>query len=145
MNVNNPYNNGYFRVWAGAHPEVYTQSWSSECNLGNQYWAYDASTSAYMNDNRTFDIVGDSLTVFFVSESFPETTTNADIKSYGYYMKVSSASLVAEVIYDDDGASFNNQTDLGFLLLSKIASDNGINPNTDIDPTYRILYRRYVS
>lgn len=29
--------------------------------------------------------------------------------------------------------------------IFKIASDNEINPNTDIDPTYRILYRRYVS
>lgn len=128
LNVNYPYSSGIFRVWEGAHQEVYTQAWSSSFNTSSYRWGYSAS-SPYMSRNQEFDVNGDSLTVMFQSESYPVTTTNYDILSYGYYMEVSAAALTAEVIYDDDGVVFRNQIDDGFLMLHKTDADNDSNRN----------------
>ncbi len=122
--TNYPYgSDGRFSLWEGAYPQVYDTSLSLPSNPKYNLYSYVGLTTY------NFDVIGDSVTVVFQSDAYPRTVSDGNSLGYGYWMKVTTNELSAEVIYDDDGAVFRNQKDNGFLMLSKNGMNDGFVSN----------------
>ena len=68
--------NGVFAIWSGAHTEVGSGTWSSECNLNNAYRKYTSGNSSAVSTVE-FDIPGDSFSAYYLSNAIP-------VGGYGY-------------------------------------------------------------
>ncbi len=136
---------GPFYIWAGAHNEVLTESFSASCNTSVQspsnpggyyrYFPYQSGKDQeYLYDE--FDISGDSLSIWYYSYAYDASQgyypngPYSDIVNYGYYMTISAGDLEANVEYDDDGVIFNNSSRPGLLFLAKHSVDDNVVPDS---------------
>ncbi len=101
-------NNDVLRIFEGNHPEYTYDS------------VFDSvATVTGASDHATYSVNGDTATFVFHADS---NSTGGN--GYGYYATCASNNdlviLVAEVIYDDDGAVYHNISSAGDLTLRKI-------------------------
>ena len=125
---------GTFYIWKGAHPvEIETQQYTADCNTsplsdtnpGGYYRFYtyqEGKNNQYLN--AAFDVDGDSISISYYSYAYPMSYNEySDMINYGYYMEITSGSIVAAVETDDDGVKFENISAPGKLVLQKFGSE----------------------
>ena len=112
---------GQFYVWPKAYEAVHTHYYDNNFNPGmavKYYQSQSGKDYEYLTDE--FDIDTNALSILYYSSTYtPRVPDEPEIANYGYYMKVSSSELTADVTYDADGIMFNNSEFPGRLTLAK--------------------------
>ena len=115
------YNDG-IRIFSGSHP-TYSYSMSTYPVPKEQV---DLIRNTSDPDHKTLSCAGDTVTIVFHAHS--EVVEDKDYYGYRAVIKPRGSlfALKAEAFYDDDGATFFNESSSGYLQLTKANAENSI-------------------
>ena len=159
---------GYFRIWAGAHEEVYQNISNAEFNNSTALKSY-----SYVNGKDhellydEFDVPGDSITIKHNTYAYPPSSSSYSATTdYGYYITVSSTTKTdetpteigsgdeftlktGECVYIDgipQNAVYKiTEADAAGWELARSENANGTMQSADIQTEFRNVYSTYGS
>jgi hypothetical protein len=94
--------NGLFVIWNGEHDEVRTGVWSDAISpsTADRVFAGENTSDLLVSE---FDVVGDAVSVWYVSEALaPDDPDYTAMSNFGYYITVTASEFAASV--RDDGS-----------------------------------------